>query len=362
MKVIFTCNRIGNGGAERVICNLSNRMSNDGIDVRLVCLDVFEDFYYPLESRVKIIQLDKGYKDRLTFFDRKTAGIRNFIRLFNTLKAEKPDAVISFYTRQNCYSILACKMLNIPVIAAERDHFFLSDSRANGIMRRLFYPLANGFIHQTKWARDFLREKYKIKCDDIILPNPLWIKDFPARQPVNKRVIAVGRLAEQKNYTGLIRAFKNVIEIDSEVQLYIYGEGDQRKELENLIDSLDLGNHVFLTGLSMNVIECYKEADIFVLFSHGEGYPNVLMEALSMGVPSIAADCPVGGPADMIVDGENGFLIDSDNEEALGQKILTLISDSSMKQKFSANSIEIRKSNDFEVIYCKFMEYIKIIL
>lgn len=362
MKVAFTCNRIGTGGAERVICNFSNRMSKDGIAVKLICLDVFENFYYPLEPLVKILELDKGYKNRVSFTDRKTAGVRNFIRLLKTLKAEKPDVVITFYTRQNCYSILACRLLGIPVIAAERDHFFVSDSKVNGMMRRLFYPLADGFIHQTKWARSFLRENYKIKCPDIILPNPLWIKDFPEREPINKRVIAVGRLSEQKNYKGLIRAFKSVVKFDSEVQLYIYGEGEQRKELEELIDSLNLKSNIFLAGLSRDVIECYKKADIFVLFSHGEGYPNVLMESLSMGVPSIASNCPVGGPADMIVDGENGFLVESENEKALGDKLISLVSNNSLKQNFSKNAIEIRKSNDFELIYNKLMKYIKSVL
>ncbi|MDG0811838.1 glycosyltransferase [Cohnella rhizosphaerae] len=118
--------------------------------------------------------------------------------------------------------------------------FFLSDSKLNGIMRRIFYPFANGFIHQTKWARDFLKERYKFKCPDIILPNPLWINDFPVRKPIPKRAIAVGRLAEQKNYKGLIRAFKLVIEADSEIKLFIYGEGEQKKELQSLITSLKI--------------------------------------------------------------------------------------------------------------------------
>jgi GalNAc-alpha-(1->4)-GalNAc-alpha-(1->3)-diNAcBac-PP-undecaprenol alpha-1,4-N-acetyl-D-galactosaminyltransferase len=359
MKIAFTCNRIGTGGAERVICNFSNRMSKDGIDVRLICLDVFEDFYYPLDSNVNIIQIDKNYKNRLGFFNRKIAGVQNFIKLVKILKEEKPDVVVSFYTRQNCYSILACRMLNIPIIAAERDHFFVSDSIVNKTMRKILYPFANGFIHQTKWARDFLRAESKIICNDIILPNPLWINSEPERMPINKRVIAVGRLAEQKNYKGLINAFKNVVENDSEMKLYIYGEGNQRIILENLINTLGLANNVFLAGISMDVIERYKEADVFVLFSHGEGYPNVLMEALSMGVPSIAANCPVGGPADMIIDGINGFLVDPNDEVSLGHKIITLTSNNSLKKKFSKNATEIRKTNDFEVIYSKLMAYIR---
>lgn len=358
MKILFTCNRVGTGGAERVICNFANRMVKDGNEVRIVCLDILDGFYYPLEKEIRIVELDTRYKTRNNFLNRKIAGLKNLYKLYYTLKSEKPDMVISFYTRQNCYSILVCSLLGIPIIAAERDHFFTIDSKLNAIMRRIFYPHASGFIHQTNWAKDYLRKHCKINCQDIILPNPVWFSNYPKRQLVPKRIIAVGRLDEQKNYQGLIRAFKNVSLKIPEAELYIYGEGRLRNELEKLIAQLNITDQVHLVGITKDVISCYAQADIFVLFSHGEGYPNVLMEALALGVPCISTNCPIGGPADMINDGQNGTLVECNDEVGLSEKMITLLLDEKLKEKYSANAVNIRETNSFEQVYNNLMEFI----
>ncbi|MFF2883143.1 glycosyltransferase [Bacillus toyonensis] len=361
MKIAFTCNRLGLGGAERVICNFANRMVTDNHEVQIICLDILDGFHYSIEEKVKVVQLDKKLKVRKAGFSRKLAGIRNLLRLMRNLRKNRPDVVISFYTRQNCYTILVCKILGIPVIAAERDHFFTSDSAINRVLRKLFYPRANGFIHQTEWARTYLREHCGITCNDIVLPNPIWIEEYPKRNPIAKNIISVGRLEEQKNYKGLFYAFKTVKEAIPDAVLNIYGEGPLREELTALAKDLELEDSIVMPGSTSNILQCYAQADVFVLFSHGEGYPNVLMEALAVGVPSIASNCPIGGPADMIIDSENGFLVEVNNEIELSKKMQSLLLDSALKEKFSASSIEIRNSNDFEATYNKLMKYIKVI-
>lgn len=360
-KIAFTCNRLGTGGAERVICNLSNRMNSDDISVDIICLDILPNFYYELKDNVRIIELDKDISKRKNLLSRKLFGIRNLWRLYKHFKNERPDIVITFYTRQNCYSILCCKLLGIPVIAAERDHFFLQDNKMNHRMRKLFYHKADGFIHQTQWAKDYLEDKYNTTSNAIILENPLWMNEFPKREPIKDRVIAIGRLAEQKNYKGLILAFKIVVKSNSDARLYIYGDGNDSEieSLNSVIRINELTNNVFLMGHTDNVTECYRTADIFVLFSNGEGYPNVLMEALAVGVPSIASDCPVGGPKAMIRSGENGILVSNGNYEELASAIITLLEDNQLKTQFSRNAINIRKTNGFENVYRKLYCYLE---
>ncbi|EPB8163298.1 glycosyltransferase [Clostridium perfringens] len=356
MIISFTCNNIGTGGAERVVCNLANQMARDGHKVRIICYEKLPSFYYALEDNVCIVELDPLINRRKKRWQRKVAGIINLKRLFDAVKGS--DRVVSFYTRQNCYSILVCKLQRIPVICAERDHFFMSDGKINHRMRRLFYPHSDGFIHQTNMAREFLRNNEGVKCRDIVIPNPLWINDFPNREPVKGRVIAVGRLANQKNYEGMIRAFAIVVKKCPEAKLYIYGDGDLKKELLELVKNFHIDKSVVFAGITKNIVSAHKYADIYVMFSHGEGYPNALMEALAMGVPSISSDCPVGGPRDMISGGENGFLVPCGDEAALASRIIDLLESNELKEKFSKSAISIRESNRFDIIYNRYMEYI----
>lgn len=355
MKISFTCNNIGTGGAERVICSLANKMAEEGIDVQITCYEKLPSFYYDLHPRVQIKELDPLINKRRGFIKRKLAGLINVIRLYKSLR--KSDRVVSFYTRQNCYSIIVCKILRIPIICAERDHFFMSDSKINHIMRKLCYPMATGFIHQTSMVRDYLRSHEGVKCNDVIIPNPLWIKDFPPRTPQRGKIIAVGRICNQKNYEGMLRAFSLVYKIKRNVSLHIYGHGDS-SALQDYAKILGIEQNVFFEGKSENIIDCYKTAEIFVMSSHGEGYPNALMEAMAMGVPSVSYDCPAGGPHDMIEDGINGFLIAHEDEKMLATCIAKLLDNHELQTQFSKNAINLRVTNEFEQIYKQYLDYI----
>lgn len=356
MKIAFTCNNLNNGGAERVICNLANRMVEDGHSVHLICYSVTPSFYYKLNDGVEIIQLDKKIANRKAFILRKVAGIVNFIKLINALRWA--DKVISFYTRQNCYSIIACQLLHKPIICAERDHFFMTDGKLNHKMRNKWYPKSNGFIHQTQMARDWLRKKEGVVCDDVIIPNPLWMKEYPNRKPVKGYISAVGRLEEQKNYEEIIEAFEIVAENNDYATLHIFGDGPSKEKLQKMIHEKNLQNRIILEGITKDVAAIYAISDMYVMFSHGEGYPNALMEALAMGVPVISSDCPVGGPRDMITDGVNGILVKCSDINTFAERILDLLENSEMKAKFSKNAVKIRETNEFEEIYQQYMDYI----
>lgn len=357
MIISFTCNNIGTGGAERVVCNLANQMAKEGHIVRIICYEKLSSFYYKLEENVSILELDPLINKREKKWNRKIAGILNLWRLFCAVKGS--DRVISFYTRQNCYSILVSRLQRIPVICAERDHFFMSDGAFNHKMRTVFYPHANGFIHQTEMARQWLREHEGVRCKDIVVPNPLWIDEFPKREPIQGNIVAVGRLAKQKNYQQMIEAFAVVYKNCPYAKLHIYGEGASIDELKKLITNSGLEEVVFLEGMTKNVVEVYKHAEVFVMFSHGEGYPNALMEALAMGVPAVSSDCPVGGPRDMIQNGKNGFLVPCGDVKEFSNRIIELLQDSVLREKFSENAILIRESNKFEKIYRKIMKYVE---
>ncbi|WP_048766257.1 glycosyltransferase [Streptococcus cristatus] len=356
MRITFTCNNLNNGGAERVICNLANQMVKDGFDVRIICLKVMPSFYYPLDDKVEVIEIDKKNTTRKSFVKRKIIGILNLYKLIQSIKGS--TCVISFYSRQNCYSILACRLLNIKIICSERDHFFLNDGKVNEILRRIFYPLSDGFIHQTNWAQCYLRQHCNIRCRDVVIHNPLWITEFPERTPQKGYILSVGRLDKQKNYSGLINAFAEVHKVLPYTSLHIFGEGPLKEQLKKQCLDLGIQDSVVFEGISKNIVKEYVKADIFTLFSHGEGYPNVLLEALALGVPSIASDSPVGGPREMIENNVNGLLIPCSDEKTLADSILYLLQNDERKNRFSSKSISIRETNEFKKIYNQIMDYI----
>lgn len=361
-KVVFTCNRVGTGGAERVIMNIANRMARDEIEVKIVCYDILPGFYYTVDDGVEIVELDKEMSHHISFWERKWYGFRNLFRLFFFLRHFQPDIIVSFYTKQNCYSTLCANMLHIPIVCAERDHFFTCDSRINHLLRKVFYHRADGFIHQTKWAKKYLEAHYRTPANGIILHNPLWITEYPERTPVRNEVIAMGRLAEQKNYSGMMCAFEKVHALLPEAKLRIYGKGDMDALLQKMINDKQLGDCVVLMGETTDVLAAYAAADAFIMFSHGEGYPNALMEALACGVPSIASNCPIGGPAELIEDGVNGYLVENENFDMLAERIVALLSSEEQKKKFSASALEIRQSNSMDRIYAALVDYLNQII
>jgi glycosyltransferase involved in cell wall biosynthesis len=100
------------------------------------------------------------------------------------------------------------------------------------------------------------------------------------------------------------------------------GEGDERPRLERLIQSLELQSHVHLLGFQRNPYAYVKQADLFVLSSDYEGFANVVVEAMAVGTPVVATDCPYG-PAEVLANGEYGTLVPPGDEEALAQAILS---------------------------------------
>jgi glycosyltransferase involved in cell wall biosynthesis len=112
---------------------------------------------------------------------------------------------------------------------------------------------------------------------------------------VRRNLVTTGRLAPQKNHKMLIKAFAKIADKIND-DLYIYGEGELRAELEQLVLDLNMQNRIFLPGAVKNVADTIKSAKLFILSSDFEGLPNSLMEAMALGIPCISTDCPCGGP------------------------------------------------------------------
>lgn len=172
-----------------------------------------------------------------------------------------------------------------------------------------------------------------------VIQNPVTLPQYQKTPELtNKKAIAVGRFEHEKGFDYLIEVWKKVYEKHPEWTLDIFGEGSLKLKLENQISENELTATIFLRSPNSNIAEKYLESSVFILSSRHEGFVLVLLEAMSLGIPSVSFNCKFG-PVELINDGENGFLADVGNTEMLASKINILIENKLLRQNFSKQSI-----------------------
>lgn len=315
MKILFSIGSMNKGGAERVVANLSNYMSKSN-DVGIV-MSVNDTPKYELNKKINLYTLDNNVENRQNKIEK---NIRRLKRLNEIIKEYNPDIIVSFLPEPS-YRVLLLKVFNskIPIIVSVRNDPKVEYKNIfSKILMKILYPLADGFVFQTEEAKQYFGEKIQKKS--IIIPNPIKeeLKNFNVYSGKRDNlIVSVGRLEKQKNQKMLIDAFAKLSREFDSYNLVIYGEGSLRQQLEKQVENLNLANRVFLPGETDNIIEKIHKAKIFVLSSDYEGMPNSLMEAMAMGIACISTDCPCGGPRFLIKDGYNGYLVPTNNVEAL---------------------------------------------
>jgi glycosyltransferase involved in cell wall biosynthesis len=165
--------------------------------------------------------------------------------------------------------------------------------------------------------------------DDFAVP-PVW---HSANRPI-KRLIAVGRLDEQKGFATLLHVFSRLRDSHPDWRLKIIGEGELRGALENDIAKLNLAEYVELPGRTHDIKNELLQSDVFVLSSMYEGFPNALLEAMSVGVPCVAMDCP-SGPREISEDGKVAVLVPLGDEQALHDALEMVMQDVQLRVRLA---------------------------
>jgi glycosyltransferase involved in cell wall biosynthesis len=181
------------------------------------------------------------------------------------------------------------------------------------------------------------------------IPNAVPRHGGPPSELTGKVVMGAGRLTRQKGFDRLTDAFAEVARAEPEWQAKIYGRGPRREKLQTHIDNQGLTDRVRLAGAVKDLGKVMDRASIFVLSSRYEGFPMVLIEAMSKGLPVVAFDCPTG-PADVVEDGVVGFLIPDGDVDALSAAIIELIRDEPKRRRFGAAAAERAASYDISAI------------
>ena len=248
----------------------------------------------------------------------------------------KPDVVLSFMNKSNVISLSAQILsgADTPVVVAERANPHHTSAYMK-VMRRVLYPRAAGAVFQTEQAQAYYRGI--LTCDPVVLRNPLN-PDFdiePFEGERRKTIVTMGRLSAEKNQKLLIDAFSRIANRYPDHTVEIYGEGPLHQQLKSHIDELGLSGRVRLMGRKDNIQQHIRDAGIFVLPSNSEGMPNALLEAMAMGIPSIATDCPIGGPAFILQDRKNGILLPMNDADKLAAALTELIENKELAQRLS---------------------------
>ncbi len=327
-KIVFIIGSMGRGGAERVISILANEYADNGWDVQIITLlDNSND--YILRESIKVINIINDKKSRIQNIPFWLIQLRRTFKQFN------PDVIVSFVARINILTLISSLRFNKKIIISERN-----DPKSDGrswlvkMATYLLYPLADSIVFQTNWAKSCF-PKYVQKKGKII-PNPVYI-EVKATEIKDNKIVAVGRLLEQKNHKLLINAFSKVVEKYPDYKLYIYGEGKLRRELINQVEKLSISDNVFMPGNVLNIHERISNAEMFVLPSDYEGLSNALLEAMMMGLPCISTDC--AGSNEVIKHEENGLLVPIKDVRYLSESIVRLIQDRELANKLGKNAM-----------------------
>lgn len=341
-RLTLVISSLAGGGAERVLTVLANAWANRGARVTIVTLDDGVPFY-PLDARVSLHPLSvAGVSNNLISAVRN--NLRRVRRLRRAIVESRPDAIVSFVDVTNVLTLLATRGLGIPVAVSERsDPAVYPIGTAFGFLRRLLYPRAGAIIVQSEEARLFFSPAIRERAE--VIPNPVLRVETvcqAAREPGTswKTVISLGRLSREKGFDLLIDAFSLVASEFPGWALEIWGEGPERSNLERRIAEKGLVERIRLAGQTRSPHEKLSQADLFVLSSRVEGFPNVLGEAMALGLPVLAADCP-SGPRQIIRDGVDGLLVEPGDPAALAAGMRRLIEDPELRRRLAARAPEV---------------------
>ncbi len=346
-KLFFIINTLNAGGAERVISNLCNYFNNRNFDVSIVCLNQTNPAYY-LAPEIKVYTL-VGTERKSNFLFRIWYSVVTFFKLLTLLMKYRPKMIISFMVTANLWTGIAGNMLSIPYIVSERTTPDVTVNKFNYILRWLSYHIYNkakAIVVPSKGMIPCFRKNKSFKNlnNFEVINNPINQFKPSAAKGVHKRkfILAVGRLDDQKGFDLLITAFKSMQRQD--IDLLISGEGSERKKLEDQIRELNLEHQVKLIGFKVNLQDYYKQAQLFVLSSRIEGYPNVLVEAMSLGCACVATNCEFG-PSDIIEHEKNGLLVKVNSPTHLAEAMNRALEDLILKAKIAHNAKLINYSN-----------------
>lgn len=356
IKIAFLISSLRYGGANKVMIDIANFLSKKGYEIIIITYQK-QDMFYQLDKNIKIktIKIDTVISKKM----RRVIQIRHIIKLFKILKKENPKVIISFENYAKLISNVAAIFTRTKVIVSERldPYNYKKGKKYNNYIRHL---MANGCVFQTRGAANYFPKKIQQTCE--IIPNfSNFEKKDPVKWELRKNEISfVARLdLKQKRQDIMLEAFKLILKEAPYMKLVFYGDGPDKKKLQVYSEELGLSKSVEFRGVVKEIRKEIRNSKVFVLTSDFEGIPNALIEALSLGVPSVSTDCSPGGARELIEHGVNGFIVPCGNVKEIADKVLELLINFDLSNRVAKNAINISDQLSPNKILPKWEEYIK---
>lgn len=362
-KIVFHLNCLEQGGAERVVSNLANQFAKENYEV-IVATEWQGENEFKLDEGVRRVhvglQAADEQKSRIARILLRVKYLRKF------LKEEKPDITIAFAHKANYRALMSSVGMKIPVVISVRtDPVGHYDSLSDKIQIPLLFPRAAGCVFQTEGQRDFFPEYLQRKSRIILNPvNDKYLNVEKPRQR-QKTVVQSGRLVDFKNQPMLIEAFLKVHEKHPDYDLKIYGPDscDGTKEiLEKMIRDHHAEGYIRLMGGSDDLEKELNDAGVYAFSSDWEGLPNALLEAMALGLPIVATDCPCGGPRTVMTNEVDGLLVPIKDPEAMAEGICRLIEDRELAERLGEQARKISEKVNGHAIIQQWRDYIEAII
>lgn len=340
MNIFFITSSMNMGGAERAAATLCNAWAAAENQVTLV--PTFSQASIPFYELSKDIELI--YLNSLVPLEKKNFlnYAKRLLALRHLIQQKKPDVIISFLSNVNVATIFATRFLKIPVICCERRNPQDSIGFFWEWMCRKVYPFTDILLVQTTAAIEATKKIHPKVKQIYSIANPvsndiLNIKKIEVTRS-RKILLSVSRLVKVKQIDQMILVFNKLANLHHDWDLHIYGEGPLQHELVLMIKSLNLEDRVFLKGAISNPWQTLaNEADIFLMCSQHEGFPNALLEAMAVGLPSITYDFPYGAQ-EMSKNGRYAVLVPLNDLRLFEAKLNELMSNQLLRMKLSDQS------------------------
>jgi glycosyltransferase involved in cell wall biosynthesis len=324
VSVAVFLTRFQPGGTERQMIELIRRLDPSRFRVHVACFDKSGAWLPRVAERAaSLVEFPiRGFARPRTI-----AALLGFARW---CRQERIEVVQTCDLYANVFGLPGAALAGVPVRIGSRRE--LNPDKAPGQIRlqRQAYRCATTVVANSAAARDILEQEGLAPASIAVVPNGIEATLYPDRDAVTARrpvrsVITVANLRPEKSHETLIAAAELVAAEFPDVQFQVVGDGLRRSELEALVRAGGLERRVQFLGHREDVPRLLAEADVFVLPSRSEAFPNCAIEAMAAGLPVVAS--ATGGLLDLIEHGHTGLLFEPGNPEALAAALRHLFTD-----------------------------------